>query len=264
MEISKELQIVIDIIKKAGDILLEYYKKDYPVFEKDNKTPVTEADFSSEKFICEELRKNFDYPILSEETVNDKNRLQSEFVWIVDPLDGTKDFISGSGEFTVVIGLSRKQTPFLGAVYRPTTKELYFAETGNGAYLQKYNNEPIRLSVSNVNIFTESKIVSSHFNDEFEKVIEQINPKSKTRVGSVALKACLIAEGKFDAYFYFGSRMSEWDTCASEVIVKEAGGNISDLFGKQRLYNQSDTVRRNGVIISNGLLHDKLIDKFLI
>ena len=136
MEKSNELKIAIEIAKEAGELLLQYYDTELSIETKENNTPVSNADLATNDFILKKLREHFPYSILSEESVDDNNRLGKEFVWLVDPLDGTKDFIEKTGEFTVVIGLVQNNQLIMGVVYRPTTKELYYAQKGKGAFME--------------------------------------------------------------------------------------------------------------------------------
>lgn len=262
MKQSEEMRVAIQAAKKAGDVLLSFYSREYSVAEKENKTPVTEADLASQKIIRETLLKDFDYPILSEEAVDDTRRLDSEYVWVVDPLDGTANFIEKTGEFTVVIALCRNNIPVLGVVYRPTTQELYFAERGYGAYLEEKDKEPKKINVSRQQEFAQLRLtISNHPKPLDLQVIERANIKNITRVGSLALKGCLIAEGKHDAYFSFDLNWenSEWDTCAVSLIVEEAGGTVTNIFGEPLVFNQLDVRSKKGIVIDNGSLHVDLI-----
>jgi len=258
---SKELETAISAAKQAGAVLLDYYNKNYSVFDKENNTPVTDADFASEKIICNILSKKFDYPILSEESVDDKKRLNSEFVWIVDPLDGTKDFIKKTSEFTIAIALAQNGVSVIGAVYRPLTSELYFAEKDKGAYLQKGNDSPEKLHVSNKIELIQSSFIMSEPKQLNIEAMDSLGIKNRTRVGSLVLKGCLIAQGKFDALFSFSFNTSEWDTCAFDVILREAGGIISDAFGDPIIYNKKEVGTKRCIVISNGLLHQEIIKK---
>lgn len=261
MEKSNELKIVIEIIKEAGAILLHYYDKELTVSLKDNNTPVSEADIAADKFILKKLREHFSYPILSEESVDDKNRLGQEFVWIVDPLDGTKDFIEKTGEFTVVIGLVQNNLPLLGVVYRPTTKELWYAEKGQGAF-REVNGVKKRIMVSGIKSISEAKFAVSNLDSQNpDFFMDKIGARNRTKVGSAALKICKIAQGEYDAFFVLKSRMSEWDDCAPGIILAEAGGALSDAFGNPLLYNQENVSRSKGTVANNGILHQELIEK---
>lgn len=257
---SDELKIAVEIAKEAGDVLLQYYNKELVVSSKENNTPVTDADIAVDHLIIKRLKENFSYSILTEESADDKNRLVSEFVWIVDPLDGTKDFIDKNGEFTVAIGLVRNSEVILGVVYRPTTKELYFAEKGKGAY-KEVNGEEKRIMVSGVKSISEAKFLVSKSDARNYDFMDKIGAINRTRVGSSALRICKVAEGEYDGYFVLRSRVFEWDDCAPKIILTEAGGILTNVFGDSLLYNQEDVSRIKGIMANNGLLHKELIEK---
>jgi 3'(2'), 5'-bisphosphate nucleotidase len=207
------------------------------------------------------LSEAFNYPILSEESLDDMSRLDAEYVWVVDPLDGTKDFINATGEFTIVIALCRQNTPVLGVVYRPTTRDLYFAEKGKGAYLQTGDEEPKKIACSQEKVLSHVHVVTGESQKHDLRVIAEAEISKTTRVGSLALKGCLVAEGVYDAYFNFdlNRKTSEWDTCAAAIIVTEAGGMITGIGGRPILFNQPDVRTKQGVVMSNGFVHRELI-----
>jgi 3'(2'), 5'-bisphosphate nucleotidase len=260
MEKSNELKIAIEIAKEAGAILLQYYDKELVISSKDDDTPVSDADIASNNLIIKRLKEHFLYPILSEESVDDKNRLGQEFVWIVDPLDGTKNFIEKNGEFTVVIGLVRNNQPIMGVVYRPTTKELYYAEKGKGAF-REVNGDAKRIRVSGTKSIPEAKFAVSKFNYQDSDFMDKIGVINRTEVGSAALKICKVAQGEYDAFFVLKSRTSEWDDCAPGLILAEAGGTLSNVFGDSLLYNQENVSRPKGTVANNGIFHKELIKK---
>jgi len=259
-EKSAELKIAIEIAKEAGAILLQYYGKELVISSKDNNTPVSDADIASNDLIIKRLKENFSYPILSEESADDKSRLGQEFVWIVDPLDGTKNFIEKNGEFTVVIGLVRNNQPIMGVVYRPTTKELYYAEKGQGAF-REVNGDEERIGVSKIKSIPEAKFIASKLDSRDSDLMDKIGVINKTKVGSAALKICKVAQGEYDAFFVLKSKTSEWDDCAPGLILVEAGGTLSDVFGEPLSYNQEDVARPKGTVADNGIFHKELIEK---
>lgn len=260
METNLDIKDVIVIAKQVGEVLLDYYNRNYSVSEKKNKTPVTDADLAAEKVILKGLQEISDYPILSEEKLDDLSRLQKEYLWIVDPLDGTKEFIKKTENFCTLISLLYKNQPILGIIYKPLTKELYFAEQGSGAYLQKANQSPQKINVSNKNQIDQMKLIVTGSNLEplDLKIIKGLGIDF-TQVGSVGVKMGLLAEGKADLYISTSKRLSEWDICAPEIILKEAGGILTDLFGNQIKYNQSNILGLNGVIASNNKKHHDII-----
>lgn len=260
MNRNKELETAIWIAKAAGSILLQHYNTELNISVKDNNTFITNADNAANDFIIKELHENFPYPILSEESVDDRKRLGAEKVWVVDPLDGTNDFINKTGEFTVAIGLLQNNQPVIGVVYRPTTQELFYAQKGEGAFMDMEGHTK-RLAVSQSNSVSEARFASSYTDEKYSNFMKRIGAENLVRVGSAALKICKIAQGEYDAFFVIKSRMSEWDDCAPGLILTEAGGTLSDIFGNPLLYNQKNISRNRGTLASNKNIYKELLQK---
>ena len=248
-----ELKITIKAAKEAGDVILKYYKSKYEIKDKSYHNPVTTADKEADETIKKILMNNFpDYGWLSEETVDSSERLLKEKVWVVDPLDGTKEFIEGIPNFVVSIGLVKEGNPILGILYNPVTKELFSASKGKGAFL---NNE--RISCSSKEKTEEMVILNSRsetqrglwnpYKDKF-KVLEPI--------GSVAYKLGLTAAAKADVFASLRPK-NEWDICAGNCIINESGGKLIDLNGKQRKYNLEKTLIEPGLIAGDVKAVDK-------
>jgi len=257
---NDELKITIETAKEAGSILLQYYGTELNIETKENDTPVSSADYASNDFIIKNLKNHFPYPILSEESVDNKERLHTEKVWIIDPLDGTKNFIEKTGEFTVAIGLVENNRPTMGVVYRPTTQEMFYSYRGGGAF-REIKGEVQRLSVTISDSVPDAKFVTSKLNNKHTAYMDRIGAIKRTRIGSAAYKICKVAEGEYDAYFVIKSRMSEWDDCAAGLILTEAGGLLSDIFGNPLLYNQENISRTKGILASNKNLHKNLLGR---
>jgi 3'(2'), 5'-bisphosphate nucleotidase len=237
---SYNLSIALSASLAAGEMIMEIYNsEDFAVELKQDNSPLTRADKASHKIITDIL-SSLNKPILSEEDDIHpyKERKSWESFWIVDPIDGTKEFIKRNGEFTVNVALIQNNTPVLGVVYAPATKELYFAEHGLGAFKienisdfdQLENASNIDLSNSNQNLpKTYTLVVSkSHMNQETENYVHQM----KIEYGSVtsksfgsSLKICKVAEGYAHCYPRFGPTM-EWDTAAAHAVAKYAGCNM--------------------------------------
>ncbi|MFH1656593.1 MAG: 3'(2'),5'-bisphosphate nucleotidase CysQ [Candidatus Nealsonbacteria bacterium] len=256
---SEEIKDILNILKKAGNKILEIYKRDYQIKEKKDKSLVTEADLESEKIILNGLKK-YRYKIISEEKDDKINILNDEKIWIIDPLDGTQDFLNKTGEFSIMVGLIDKGEPVLGIVYLPEKDITYFAEKGKGAYLKKGNNSPIKLKVSNVSDLKNSRFGVSrfHLDQKTKNIIENNLIKETKSMGSIGIKLGAIAENKVDVYLTFSDRICKWDTCAPEVILKEAGGTITDLKGEKLLYIGKEIRNLKGILATNGILHKKL------
>lgn len=247
------LKDIVNIAKEAGDAIMEIYEKDFTIEYKDDKSPLTEADLKSNEIICYALKNLYpDIPIISEENkeIPYHVRKKWDYFWLIDPIDGTKEFIKKSGEFTVNIALINNDTPVLGVVYAPVLNDMYFSKKNVGAYK---NDE--RLPVQqNVEPEKELNVVASisHLSKETQTFIdalslhtEKLNLVSK---GS-SLKLCLVAEGAADIYPRLGPTM-EWDTGAAHAIVIESGKQVvqyengnSLVYNKENLLNPWFIVR---------------------
>ena len=256
-----EIDLAIDSVINAGKTVMEMYNQPFETKTKSDNSPVTTADIASNKIIQSIIGAS-DHPILSEEAKDDKKRLGKEIIWVVDPLDGTSDFINRTGEFTIMIGLVRNQIPVLGLIYCPTQDTLYIAQKCQGAF-QLVGGKWSKLTVSTISDLTKSCIVCSrhHLSENERQFFEFINAKKLTRKGS-SLKAMDVSSGRSDLYFTSTSKIKQWDTCASYCLVKEAGGNITDVFGNNLKYNTEDVNHENGILITNGELHEKLINSY--
>ncbi len=255
---SKELIDILDIARKAGDIALKYYNGKYLIKEKANKTPVTEADIAVEKFITNELKKRYAYPILGEESVDNLSRLKDDKVWLVDPIDGTRGFINKTGEFSIIIGLAVKGKPVLGVVYDPIKNLLYFAEIKKGAYI-KIGNKVKQIHVREKKNIKEMTLVLSRIDPSTIEVGKKLGVKKIIKQGSLGLRVGLIASGKYDIYVNNTQKASEWDTCGSEIILTEGGGKITDMLGNKLIYNKKEVRHLNGLVASSRKSHSKII-----
>jgi 3'(2'), 5'-bisphosphate nucleotidase len=188
---------------------------------------------------------------LSEEEKDDLSRLENDLCFVIDPLDGTKEFIKQNGQFTVNIALSYRHRTVMGVIYVPVTGELYYAAKGHGSFMEE-NGKCIRLHVnsedkqkSDLNVVMRN----SHGAAEMDALIKKYGLKNYVKVGS-SLKGCMIAKGAADVYYRFGPTM-EWDTAAMQCIVEEAGGLLRQMDGTEMLYNREDSLNRKGFYILN-------------
>lgn len=221
-----DINDIISIAQKAGDAIMEIYAQDFNIEYKEDKSPLTQADKKANEVIERGLLAlNVKLPVLSEEGMDIpyEERKNWEYFWMVDPLDGTKEFIKKNGEFTVNIALIYKNTPILGVVYAPALGDMYWAKRGEGAFknAQKlpltHNEHPeklLRIVVSQSHMSPETQ----EYIDNLAKTTETIKYGSK---GS-SLKLCMVAEGSADVYPRLAPTM-EWDTAAADSIVREAG-----------------------------------------
>jgi len=239
------LQPVIDISMRASDAILEIYNSDFDIEHKQDNSPLTAADMAAHNSICSDLhRLTPDIPILSEESAKSswEQRKERTTYWLVDPLDGTREFVKRNGEFSVNIALIHRHNPVLGVVYIPVTKTGYFACTGHGAF--KFDNNlppsPIKTRTATPGKLTVAGS-RSHGNEKQKNFIKSLGAGTNTVITGSSLKLCLVAEGKVDIYPRFGPT-SEWDTAAAQCIVEEAGGLLADFRLKSLRYNTRESL----------------------
>ena len=256
-----ELDIAIKAAQEASSVILDIYQKDYNTFTKTDDSPVTDADLKSNKKI-NEILSDTKYSILSEEDVDDQSRLSKDMIWIVDPLDGTSDFIDKTGEFTVMIALIQNKKPILGVIAWPTEKILFVAQKDCGAF--RYSNDKWdKISVTKIENLSECRTIGSrhHLSDKEKEFIKKLGIKDFTSIGS-SLKVGKISSGEAEAYITTTNKMKEWDTAASYCVITEAGGKMTDVSGNQITYNNKSVYHQNGILVTNGLIHDKIVKEF--
>jgi 3'(2'), 5'-bisphosphate nucleotidase len=269
--LEKELEVAIELARTAGARILEFYALEIITEQKfgaDNfSEPVTVADRTASRIIVEGLAAAFPADaILSEEEADDmKFRVTAEKVWIIDPIDGTWGFIKKDGDFGVQIGLSENGEAVLGVVYLPVHDELFYAVKGAGAFLIAGGGEPERLRVSGKSDFKAMVLASSrnHRSPKMHRIIEDFGFKKEIQRGSVGLKIGLIARQFADIYIHLSPRTKFWDSCAPQIILEEAGGRMTDLFGVPLRYDLHDVQNHNGILASNGAAHDRAVKDLL-
>ena len=268
MKLSLELNTAIELAHTAGKAILEFYESDFAVEHKttkDNFTePVTIADKTASRIIVEGLTAQFPGDgILSEEETDTSERLERERLWLIDPLDGTKGFVQKNGDFAVQIGLAEDGEMILGVVFLPFFDQLYFATKGNGAFLVENAHPPRRLRVSDKTDFAQMTIAVSrdHRSSKMSSIIEHFGIERETQRGSVGLKIGLLATQACDLYIHLSPRTKHWDSAAPEIIITEAGGNLTDLFGQQIIYNTLDVQNYNGILATNGISHQATVER---
>ncbi len=183
-------------------------------------------------------------------------------IWIVDPLDGTSDFIDKTGEFTVMIALIQNKKPILGVIAWPTEKTLFVAQKNCGAFRYS-DNKWDKISVTKINELSKCRTVGSrhHLLEKEKEFIKKIGIKDFTSIGS-SLKVGKISSGQAEAYITTTNKMKEWDTAASYCIISEAGGKMTDMLGNELTYNNKNVYHQNGILVTNGLIHDKIVKEF--
>jgi len=244
------LDTVISIAQDASKEILKIYNTDFSYESKDDNSPLTIADTASNELIVSRLKQNYpEIPVLSEESA-DLIPLDAEYCWVVDPLDGTKEFIKKNGEFTVNIALVHNKKPILGVIAVPVTGIIYFASKTNGAYKIENNiKTPIHVTEKLNNlVWVGSK---SHSSEKEANLISQKEDLIKEMISAgSSLKGTMIAEGKADIYYRFGLTC-EWDTCAMHCITEEAGGIFRQMDGSEMLYNRENHLNDKGFFIVN-------------
>ena len=250
---SELIEQLIEISKDAGKAIMEVYNSNFGHQIKEDLSPLTKADTLSNNIICEKLKViTPDIPILSEENSDIPFNIRSswEQYWLVDPLDGTKEFIKKNGEFTVNIALIRDHKPVFGLIHLPVKKHTYWGYDDEGSFFLDQENNIKKISVSK-NINDPIRIVASrsHPSDELNNLLGKIKNYKLLNVGS-SLKFCLIASGELDIYPRFGPT-SEWDIAAGHAIVNCAGGHIQTFDGNNIQYNMKDNLINPYFIVSN-------------
>ncbi len=225
---------------------------DMEVTYKEGNMPLTAADKASNRIIVDALREAFpDYAILSEEEKDDRSRLEQAYCFVVDPLDGTKEFIKRNGQFTVNIALAYEHRSVLGVIYVPVTGELYYAVQGQGAWLDTPKEQGRRLHVSGETDLSKVRMVmsSSHGCEQMDRLLEKYKIQNFVKMGS-SLKGCVVAKGEAELYYRFNPTM-EWDTAAMQCIVEEAGALFRQMDDTPMLYNREDSLNAKGFYIIN-------------
>lgn len=236
---------IIELSEQAGAAILEVYSRaDFSVTSKADDSPLTAADTAAHDIILEGLRKlPSQWPVLSEESkhIPYDERKRWEVYWLVDPLDGTKEFIKKNGEFTVNVALVRLGVPVMGVVHVPERRATYYAEKGKGAFKKLENGKSIPLRAQTVPGDKLKIVLSrSHRDGRIDAFLQKAGPYESVDVGS-SLKLCLVAEGQAHLYPRFWPSM-EWDTAAAQCVVTEAGGRVTSLLGEPLVYNKENLV----------------------
>jgi 3'(2'), 5'-bisphosphate nucleotidase len=264
---DREIEIATELGRAAGAVLLAHYNSPFLVEQKVNALlemeEVTAADREANDLIVRRLANEFPGDgILAEESVDTDERLDKKRVWLIDPMDGTKNFVQRDGDFAVQIGLAVAGEAVLGVVYQPVRDVLYRAVRGEGSWREKDGKQAERMRVSNKTDPAEMVLASSrsHRSPRMERVVDSFGFKFETRRGSVGVKVGLIAEQEADLYLHLSPGTKQWDTCAPEIVLTEAGGRLTDLFGKPLRYNGPRIDNRNGVVATNGVAHELVID----
>jgi 3'(2'), 5'-bisphosphate nucleotidase len=238
------IETLTELAVQAGEAILTIYNTDFAVQEKSDQSPLTEADMASHRTIVEKLEAlTPDIPILSEESaaIPFSERSSWQRYWLIDPLDGTKEFIKRNGEFTVNIALIEDQRPVLGIVHVPVSGVTFFGGDGLGAFRQTGTQKPKVISVSPQR-GSSVKVAGSrsHAGESLQKFLANLGEHEIVSMGS-SLKLCLVADGSADIYPRLGPT-SEWDTAAAQAVVEAAGGKVTDTQMQPLRYNTKDSL----------------------
>ena len=259
-----ELDIAIKAAQEAGDAILDIYQKDYNTFTKTDDSPVTDADLKSNKII-NEILSNTKYSILSEEDIDDQNRLSKDTIWIIDPLDGTTNFLHGIPHFAISIALEREidnnpKELVAGVIYNPITDEMFFAEKNKGAFLNDGTRgggdrrlRPAKRDIfANAIFATGIPFLGRPGHTKFLKELHQVMGRSAgvRRMGSAALDLAWTAAGRYDGFWERG--LAVWDIAAGVLIAREAGLRVESL-------TQGDVLDTGDIIATNEMLHEPLL-----
>ncbi len=253
---ADNLAALLEISREAGKAVLDVYHSDFAVENKEDHSPLTLADKKSHEILSAFLSKNSSFPVLSEEgkDIPYRKRKNWERFWLIDPLDGTKEFIKRNGEFTINVALIRRGKPVAGIIYAPVKDVLYHAAKGKGVYKIE-GGKTSRLPDKNGNGTLTVAGSRSHGTRELEEYVQGL----RERYGEVAflpagssLKFCLVAEGLADIYPRLGPTM-EWDTAAGQVIVEEAGGSVVEWGSTRPLeYNKENLLNPHFIAFRGG------------
>lgn len=266
-DLSHLLPSIIEIARSAGQLILDIYEnKQYQAYTKSDQTPVTSADIAAHKLILKQLCElTPDIPVLSEEAadISLEERCKWDRYWLVDPLDGTQEFIARSGDFATIIALIENNQPVMGVVYGPVSGVTYYAYKNKGAWKIPDMDENIRINTLKHEDKTSSISIAISRRQDINRITNRMSSAwdyDLVPLGSAALKACLVAEGAVDCYLRIGPT-GEWDTAATQCIVEEAGGRILSTQLEPLSYNERESFENPNFIVlgDEGLPWDKIL-----
>ena len=260
MNLKDLIEPVVDLAVTAGDAILEVYATDFDVQSKDDTSPLTQADLASHNRIVAGLSElSPEMPIISEESGLPafEERSNWQRYWLIDPLDGTKEFVNRNGEFTVKIALIEDGRPVVGVVLVPVQDKTYIGCDGHGAERRDAGKKPTRIQVTTASS-SPVRIVGSrsHRGSSLDAFLEKLGDTDMVPMGS-SLKFCTVAEGHADVYPRLGPT-SEWDTAAAQAVVEQAGGAVLELDGKPLSYNQKSDILNPWFVVVGATDHDWL------
>ena len=266
------LELARSVAWGAADILSSFYHKDTSDLDVTDKKdgPVTEADLAANKYILSRLREELgtdDFGYLSEETFDVKKAepVAKDLVWIIDPLDGTRDFIDKTGEYGMHIALTDRGRPIIGIVAIPEAEKVYFASKGNGTFVETKDGTITPIKVSDRDRLEDLYLIvsRSHRDDRFKQLIERLPFAGEKYMGGVGGKISTLLEQESDVYLSLSGKSAakDWDFAAPELILTEAGGKFTYVNGEPVYYNQGDVKRWGCIVATNGHCHETVCQK---
>ncbi len=270
--LTEVLKITRSIAWGAAEILSSYYNGTNAELQVEDKKdgPVTKADLAANHYILDRLKSELaaeDFGYLSEETFDVKKAepVVKPYVWIIDPLDGTRDFIDKTGEYGLHIALAHEGRPIIGIVAIPEAQKIYFASQGNGTFVETKNGEVKPIKVSQRQTLEDLYLIvsRSHRDERFQKLIDRLPFKGKKYMGGVGGKISTLLEQESDVYISLSGKSAakDWDFAAPELILTEAGGKFSYVNGESVFYNQGDVKKWGCIVATNGHCHEELCQK---
>ena len=262
-DFSRELEIARTVAMEAAALVASFKGRPLGVEHKAGGEPVSLADLESSALIVRRLAEAFpDDAILSEEVPDEPSRLEKSRVWMIDPIDGTRDFLRGEPGYVVMIGLCVEGRPTVGAVAQPVSGNVWMGALGVGAWKQDPDGNRRALRVSRITDPKDIRLVSSksHRSEYYQRFRRALGITDEIALGSVGLKVALVSEGSRDLYVYPGSQTKIWDSCGPEAILTAAGGKMTDSDGNALCYTQLSLHNPRGLVASNGLVHAQALE----
>jgi 3'(2'), 5'-bisphosphate nucleotidase len=264
--LNHELQTILKLIKNAGEIIEKIRSRSFEIkYKSHDSGPVTEADLAASEYLIKEISHHFPNDlVISEEAPLPEDPSEGKRTWFIDPIDGTKEFIKMTHEWSIMIGLAVHQRPVLGVVYQPHQEKLYFATKNGGAFLE-YKGKTRKLKVNPPQELKSAKIIQSrsHYDKKIEAIAKNVGISEVLRLGSIGLKLGFISEGGADLYFNLSGKCHLWDLCGPEIILEESGGVVMSEDDLPIIYHPKTSLIKNKFIASSNKIFTESLIKLL-